>query len=484
MLSADRPAVLVVVQQHADEAAHLRATRSVLVRAPHVRMLNLQRLDERLAAHLDGLSESGRLSRELCAVALASPGVGEVFAATSTALEDKDNAVLQRLLTLAASLPPAQAGLTSAFGWMARERLQGIVVSLLGSQDPFSRGVGVATCAMHRVDPGLASGRRILDSSPMVRARALRSAGDIGCEDAVPALTAAVGDDDAECRFWATWSCVLLGNRGTALDALTGAGSVDGPYRLKAFRLALQAMKGGAAHDVLRRLAQDPARMRWVIQGSGIVGDPVYVPWLIGHMDQPETARLAGEAFTLTAGADLSALNLETTQPEEFESGPNENPDDANIEMDPDDGLPWPDREKVAKWWVANATRFQNGQRLLHGQTGHARALHRRAQERLPTPAHPRRALPLSAQSWHAALQHERAGVAATATARDDDVRHGGCKTHSGRARRRVSRSGCQARRPRQRDLASTDEDLAAHRRHLRRDQRVAVLPGVTNGQW
>ena len=31
-------------------------------------------------------------------------------------------------------------------------------------------------------------------------------------------------------------------------------------------------------------------------------------PWLIGHMAKPETARLAGEAFTLITGADLDAL--------------------------------------------------------------------------------------------------------------------------------------------------------------------------------
>jgi hypothetical protein len=50
---------------------------------------------------------------------------------------------------------------------------------------------------------------------------------------------------------------------------------------------------------VLKGLARDPKDLRWLIQGSGIVGDPTYVPWLINHMSNPVLTRLAGEAFTL-----------------------------------------------------------------------------------------------------------------------------------------------------------------------------------------
>jgi hypothetical protein len=42
MLTAARPAIPAVVQQHADETAYLRATSRVLVQAQHVDMLRLQ----------------------------------------------------------------------------------------------------------------------------------------------------------------------------------------------------------------------------------------------------------------------------------------------------------------------------------------------------------------------------------------------------------------------------------------------------------
>jgi uncharacterized protein (TIGR02270 family) len=124
---------------------------------------------------------------------------------------------------------------------------------------------------------------------------------------------------------------------------------------------------GSAAHRVLTDLAGDPKELRWLIQGSGIAGDPMYVPWLIRQMADTKTARVAGEAFTLITGADLDRKQLEGNRPAEVDSGPNDDPDDLNVAMDPDDGLPWPDPQKVDKWWAANGSRFQKGTRYFMG---------------------------------------------------------------------------------------------------------------------
>ena len=106
---------------------------------------------------------------------------------------------------------------------------------------------------------------------------------------------------------------------------------------------------------------------RLLIQGSALIGDPATVPWLLERLRNDQTARAAGEAFTVITGADLARLDLDRPQPEGFESGPNDNPDDENVEMDPDESLPWPDAEKVEKWWAANAHRFQPGIRYFMG---------------------------------------------------------------------------------------------------------------------
>ncbi|MCK7500241.1 MAG: hypothetical protein MZW92_65540 [Comamonadaceae bacterium] len=61
-----------MIQQHAEESAILRNVRSVLVRAPHVKLRHLARLDERIA----GPSGRGRRGRRRRAKALHG-GTGE-----------------------------------------------------------------------------------------------------------------------------------------------------------------------------------------------------------------------------------------------------------------------------------------------------------------------------------------------------------------------------------------------------------------------
>jgi uncharacterized protein (TIGR02270 family) len=153
------------------------------------------------------------------------------------------------------------------------------------------------------------------------------------------------------------------------LEALKAIGEASGPFRARAFRLALQTLDQEGAQQWLRRLAQNPENLRWLIQGSGIAGNPSYVPWLIEHMGDLKTARVAGEAFSLITGLDLAYLDLERKPPEEVGAGPNDDPDDPNVEMDPDDGLPWPDPQRIGRWWEANGGRFTPGVRHFMGAT-------------------------------------------------------------------------------------------------------------------
>jgi len=366
MLTTDRPAIPVVVQQHAAEAAHLRGVRSVLVRAPHVRRLHLGRHDARIVAHLDGLSVSGKRGRELVMAELAAPGVGELFAATSSALEAKDGAALEKLLAVAEAQPPSEAGLISAFGWASASTLRGITTTLLDSPNVYRRRIGLAACAVHRVDPGnwLVAGVNHADVA--LRARACRAVGEIGRHDLASACASSATDDAPDCRLWRAWSAVLLGDRNRSLASLADWATTDGPHRTRAFALAIQAMSPRAAGSWLKAMASDGSD-RLLIQGSALIGDPATVPWLLERLRNDQTARAAGEAFTVITGADLARLDLDRPQPEGFESGPNDNPDDENVEMDPDESLPWPDAEKVEKWWAANAHRFQPGIRYFMG---------------------------------------------------------------------------------------------------------------------
>ena len=206
MLATRHQPIPAVVQQHAEESAVLRNVRSVLLSAPHVQLHRLRRLDDRIAAHLDGLAVAGDYGSKLLMSALETPGPGEVFAATVRAIEDKDTQRLERLFSVVEALPEAEAGLTSAFGWVSAQHLQGTVSNLLSSPSPFHRRIGISACAMHRVDPGAALDAAVKDPNPALRARALRTLGELGRRDTLAAVRISLDDDDEGCRFWAAWS--------------------------------------------------------------------------------------------------------------------------------------------------------------------------------------------------------------------------------------------------------------------------------------
>jgi uncharacterized protein (TIGR02270 family) len=368
MLMATRNPVVAVLHQHVEDTAVLRNNRSYLVFASDVKLHQLRRLDDRLAAHLDGIAIAGEHGALLATAALENSGQGEIYTATVNAIENRNAARLEKLLSGAEQLPEIQAAVVSAFGWVTAASLQGITKALLDSPNPFRRQVGLAACAMHQVNPGVAVDAALNDENTGLRARALRVVADLGLVDHLPACTGALADENPDCAYQAARAGALLGDRGAPVSALRGIALAPGPWRSRALGLLLKLQSPADAHITLKALAQDPACMRLLIQAIGAAGDSHYVPWLLQQMQDLKLTRLAGESFSFITGLDLAYLDLERKPPEGVDFGPNDDPNDDNVAMDEDDGLPWPDVEKITAWWQAHGHRFAPGTRYFMGK--------------------------------------------------------------------------------------------------------------------
>ena len=360
--------VALVVQRHAEEAALLCNQRFFLVASGHTRLHHLRRLDDRLAAHLDGLAVARDAGSRACDEALASAGRGEVFAALALALENRDLPRIVRLLAVAELLPEVREAAALAGGWASGGSLRGIAKDMLDSPHAFRRAVAIAACDFHMVDPGHALHSGIADADLALRAQALRAAGECARRDLAAACLGALQDEDAGCRFWAARSAVLLGERHKPVHALHDATLLPGTLHGRLaqsllFKLATPAQ----AAPLLEELLDRPAHARDAVRCAGTVGDARLVPWLISRMDDPALSRLAGEAFSTITGLDLAWLDMELRPPEDIESGPGDAPEGDDVAMDEDDGLPWPDPGKIGDWWGANGYRFQPGERYFMG---------------------------------------------------------------------------------------------------------------------
>lgn len=344
----------------------LRGTRAHMLRAPNVTLRQLARMDERLAAHLDGLAVAGEHGARLAAAALESPGRGECFVAAVRTLEDGDAQGLAHVFEVAEGSPEGRAGLVSAFGWVSPASLRGITQQLLASPSALARQVALAAFAMHRVDAGGSIAVALGDEDAAVRCQALRVIAALGRTDLLAECLQLLRRGDEACEFDAARAALLLGERHAALAGLAKSAAKEGPRQRAAVCLLLMAEPPARAHEVLKAMAGTSAGTRRLIAGAGLAGDPQYVPWLIDQMRSPRLARLAGEAFCTITGLDLSHPIRELPRPED--AGDDGEAPDEDVAVDEDDGLPWPDPDRIQAWWKAQAHRFHAGTRYFMGE--------------------------------------------------------------------------------------------------------------------
>ncbi len=356
-----------IINQHAEEASFLWLQRDTAVQEPHYSLEDLVKLDNRIEANIDGLRIAGDEGWQICKEQLAWEEAGEVFVGAVLAFENGDESRIQEVIELGSSNPELARGIISALGWLSFEQAEKHIQKLLSADSSELRRIGIAASAIHRHNPGSKLSDAVKNDDPLLKARALKAAGELGRSDLGPFLQYSLNSKDEECQFYAAWSATLLGLK-EALPVLKTIALKDESYSEESVKMALRLMDPVNASGWIKELAQSPEHIYKAVIGTGIAGDPVMIPWLITLMDNNEIARVAGESFTMITGVDLAYEDLEGEWPEGFEAGPTESPEDEDVELDPDEDLPWPEQGLIQKWWDQNNGSFQEGKRYLSGK--------------------------------------------------------------------------------------------------------------------
>ena len=354
-----------IITEHTDEASFIWLQRIHALNAPNYSPQQFADLDERLEAHIDGLRVAGDEGWQLAEAALENEGPEDFFPAAVLAIEAADDR-FDKLIDRVKAIPEAIPGMVSALNWVSAEHLVGRVKAMLDDSMPLKQMLGLAACALHRKNPPNLE-QYLTSTEAKVRARALRTAGELGRIDFLPLIRNCLADPKVEARFWATWSTVLLGDRTHALEALSAYAIKNGAHQMRAFQLTLLAMPPAQGQALLQQLPNSPDAERLHIIGAGYIEMIQAVPWLLEQMTLPQYARIAAEAFVNITGADFNLDQLEALPPEDYEDGPTDDPDDENVELPEDIALPWPDLEKIKVWWTKNQARFQFNHRYFLG---------------------------------------------------------------------------------------------------------------------
>lgn len=358
----------LILDQHAEDCAVLWLQRDAAVNEPHYNRTFLARLDEHLEAHVDGLRIAGPHGWDAAFEAWESATEPEeLFALAVLAFDMADDEKIETLLDIlkaegADYLDP----IVAALGWLPLAKVEGIITAMLGSSRATARLVGLGGASAHRHDPGDRLAELIDDDFPRVRARAARLAGELGRADLRDALFVDRDDDTADSLFWVHWAATMLGDRDAGPGFLLGhATDPENADWERAFRTGILAAGPDHGWQWLDHLPLDGHGITLRILGFGLLGEVKAVDWLISQMDAPEYAAIAGEAYSMITGTDLAYDDLDMDPPDDAEVGPNDDPADEDVEMDPNEDLPLPNPALVARHWAALQPSLPEGRLFL-----------------------------------------------------------------------------------------------------------------------
>lgn len=359
--------VTTVIEQHAEDVMVCALRRAFAIDAGHVDLVRLARLDELMMAHLDGLRVAGGAGLEVALERMSADTDGSAFAPTWLSIERKDRARLRRVLLLFGAAGRIRSEMGPALRWMVSENRAEPESIFDADPTDEQRCLALMSFGPRQRDRSLDVLEALANPSPAVRAEAARTAGRLGLVDLLDRLSAGLADPNPLCRFWFAASAVLLGNRGAGLDVVSKFLLEPGPLRRTAWMLAGPVLDLGRAKSLLGELAVQPGARRQLVAAIGAVGSGDYLAWLIRQMAEPAQARGAGESFSRIAGLDLARLDLDRAPFEAFQTTPDEDATNDDVDMNPDDGLPWPDPVAIGAWWQGNQHRFPAGQRFFMG---------------------------------------------------------------------------------------------------------------------
>jgi uncharacterized protein (TIGR02270 family) len=355
-----------IISQHAEESVFLRAIRDTVMKAPNSGLRDLARLDERIEAHLDGLRIGGSAARQILREAVEPKTESEVFVSTILEMELDGSDILARLFPLESISLEWWRGVASALLWVGSPQVERIFGGFAESSHP-----GIRLIALEGAGIDAARRRDCLSTAmradaPWVRAEACEIAGNQRYRDLLGPVLACVDSPDERTRYAAVRAALLLGARSVDLPILNSLDSWGQTIRDEVARLAPLAPDQGREWVLCSRHV--PELRRCGIIAAGALGEAWCVNTLLEDMRLLGYARVAGEAMSAMAGIDFTSSPSGIARPEDAKETPTDRPDEEDVEMDPDENLPWPDPNLIVKWWAQHKGEFQNGARYLLGK--------------------------------------------------------------------------------------------------------------------
>lgn len=358
-----------VLEQHANEAAFLWMQRSQAMRQVGHSLGAISKLELRINNHLKGLFIAPKHAWDITLELAESQQSSELFVLTMLAIYSGESKKIHAALQLSQENPGALKGVISALGWLPNDKIYPLLEPWIKHQNTHYRHLAIAACRARRLDPlhhldKLFNDAASKDNIPLY-CQMLRLVGELKRFDLALQLKTAQAHDNADVRFWASRSDVLLGNTG-ALAKIEPYIFHTNTHQLKAIDIAFRCLPQHRVWDYINKLVSAPQQTTQAIIALSTLGDPHGLNWLLARMAEPAYAKVAGHAFSQITGVDLLHENLASYSSSNFDDD-----DDDYNEVASSEGfqnLPTPQIEKVTHRWQQIRHHFHAGNRYFLGQ--------------------------------------------------------------------------------------------------------------------
>jgi uncharacterized protein (TIGR02270 family) len=363
-----------IVSQFTDNCASLWHGRENVARSRTYgsRIVNLDRIDTRLDAQIDGLRVSGEAAWISAVKSLQIQGAGEFFTAALLAFDsgsDRDPEVRRLEILFESIKKPVKAfrPLTVALDWNDAARLPLIAGRISKINGPLADATAIFASSLSGYIPRERIVVALERGDPFLVFTACEIAVRTQERALLRPLETYMTDQSPEISVAAATAALILGSN-RAIDVLARM-TIDQalPQAEQVATTLFRSLSPLQALSMHRELFRSDKPTRASVRAAGAAGIRELVPFLIAAMDVTPVARLAGEVFSEITGVNLKDQLLTREAPEGNHGGPVEDPADENTDMDLDEGKLWPDGAGIEQWWHSHSFAFEPRTRYLAG---------------------------------------------------------------------------------------------------------------------
>ncbi|HEX5751194.1 MAG TPA: TIGR02270 family protein [Archangium sp.] len=356
--------LLDVCETHLDEAEWFWTRWEHALAAPDYDLADTAEVEERLLAHVDGLSEGGPpVVEALLRPALESEELARVSAAFLAFLQSHPPAEEVRAW-VCDTVPAQHSAMRRVLEVCDWEGVGTALLPLLEGTDTELQALVLDALVFREELPDEVLADFLPHEDPRMRMAAMRGLRTLPRTNARALLSSALASVNPVIRDAAIEWGLAVGSQ-EAWAVCRQAVKQQGRESLVLWAMGADEEDVALLVDLLR-IPERRAGALWALGFSGrVTAAEACLEW----MEDAQVSRLAGEAFSSITGLSMDGPHALPPEPPLEEPIPLEMENlDADLTPRPEDDLPRPDAEAVAAWWRGARGRFVRGTRYWLGQ--------------------------------------------------------------------------------------------------------------------